>query len=318
MADNPKRKLQRLEVGDLSQALELSQSRHAQRIATLEMEGAQLGGTASSMLASGRSNRSYVSRLVPPDLSAAEYLHLTIEEDEFAAEERLALCEEKCPPRGGACAGLHEEGRGPKWRDGIVWRPCVKWRVHALDKELAAHGYPPRLVTKGFAGFDAATAELEHVLEVCRAYVEQWPELRQGGMGLRLSGDCGVGKTHLVVATARELHARRYIRDSQFWDVGHLLFVLRQHDEKSRTALDRAMETELLVLDDLNVQTATVWAADQIALIINHRWSHQAPILVTTNDDLEDQVPRLGERTVSRLRETLIGEEILGADRRVE
>lgn len=305
-------------MGDVARGLGevLAQSRlqHDQRLQTLATEGVPLDGPASSMLASRQTSRSYVSQIVPSDLSAEQYLHLTTASEEEQAERRLELCM-SCPPRGGACASKEHEGTGPIWHEGLVWSTCSKWRVYRIDHLMEQSGYPTKLIPKGAAGFSAATEELQSALDVCLAYVDDYPTLPRG-MGLHLSGDSGVGKTHLVVGVARELHARNLIHTSRFWENAFLLFKLRQHNEAADLIMEEATQVDLLVLDDLNVLKATAWAAEQISLIINHRWSQSLPMLLTTNDDLAEQKAILGERTVSRLVDSVIGKEILGMDYR--
>lgn len=304
---------------DLESVLKLAKQRHDQRLQILATEGVQLEQGARSSLCSCL-GRSYVSRMVPSDLTMAEYVVRTTELGEQEAEQRLKLCCEQCPPGGGACEGLDREGLGPMWTDGIEWFSCAKWSRYKLDRKLTDSGYPSKLLAKSFADIVKCDKSVADSRDECQKYVRQFgtAELRKG-QGLLLSGASGVGKTHLIVATARELHRLRKIRTSRFWDTEYLVFSLRQQDDETKQIMQEAMDVDLLVLDDFNVSNATKWAATQIAMIINHRWGKELPILMTTNETLDEQAAgSLDERVIGRLIEIMDkhGYELLGRDHR--
>jgi hypothetical protein len=302
---------------DLMAALDRARARHDQRLKMLEQEELPLTMPARSMLSSSAIGRSYVSQILPSELTAEEYLVRSVEADEVEADERMKLCH-GCSPRGGACEGLAHEGEGPVWRDGYQWRPCRWWRVHQLDMKLHDSGYPDRLVVKGFGDYVPLTEVLGAARDDCVAYVDRFTEPERKGKGLLLVGGYGVGKTHLAVAVARELHARGYIKTSRCWDNEYLLHKLRQHNEECAQILEEAMSVDLLLLDDLNVLEATSWAARQIAMVVNHRWGRKLPLIITTNEKLDQQAPVLGRRTISRLLESMAGIEITGEDQRLK
>lgn len=63
--------------------------------------------------------------------------------------------------------------------------------------------------------------------------------------------------------------------------------------------LIRIRECELLCMDDLGAWRVNEWAGEHIYGIVDHRWAHQKPIVITSNKrDFEDL---LGDRVGSRL-----------------
>jgi DNA replication protein DnaC len=105
---------------------------------------------------------------------------------------------------------------------------------------------------------------------------------------LVLTGPSGCGKTHLSAAIAG-----RCIENGQaalFMVVPDLLDHLRAaYQPGSEVGYDELFEmvrnAPVLVLDDLGVQSATPWAEEKLFQLINHRYSAQAPTVITTNLD---------------------------------
>ncbi len=88
-------------------------------------------------------------------------------------------------------------------------------------------------------------------------------------------------------------------RDFLFWPVVELLDELRPGGNPA--ALQEALDTEILVLDDLGADRATDWTTERLYRIINRRWMEQRPIVATTNLETKDLRESLGERCYSRL-----------------
>lgn len=121
---------------------------------------------------------------------------------------------------------------------------------------------------------------------------------------LYLHGRCGVGKTHLAVAVAVEVHRRK--QSAVFAVVPDLLDHLRAtFDPKQGVAYDERFDayrgTFLLVLDDLGTENTTPWAREKLYQLINHRYNERLPTIVTSNDD---HLKTIDERILSRLLDT--------------
>jgi len=118
---------------------------------------------------------------------------------------------------------------------------------------------------------------------------------------LILMGTYGCGKTHLAAAIANT--CIEFGMATIFLSVPDLLDWLRASYGASDTSFDRRFEEirniDLLVLDDLGTQNSTAWAAEKLFQIVDYRYTHKLPMVVTTNLHLED----LDDRIRSRLQD---------------
>jgi DNA replication protein DnaC len=115
------------------------------------------------------------------------------------------------------------------------------------------------------------------------------------------------GKTHLGIAICREWMQRRKVAKYVF--VPLLLKDLKsgfnnQEGEQSYDyKLDFYMKVALLVLDDLGVENETNWVIQELETIIDYRYIHNLPTVVTTNLSLPQLNAKYGsERVTSRLK----------------
>jgi DNA replication protein DnaC len=85
----------------------------------------------------------------------------------------------------------------------------------------------------------------------------------------------------------------------------------------SEDEFDRFARIGLLVLDDLGAAKGTEWNEEINYRLINYRYEHQLPTLVTTNVPPKNLQAALGERVASRLVEMAHRVVITGPDRRL-
>lgn len=79
--------------------------------------------------------------------------------------------------------------------------------------------------------------------------------------------------------------------------------------------LGRISRCEFLALDDIGAWRITDWAAEHLYAVIDYRWAHQLPIVVTSN--VPDLGKMLGARIASRLSDGMASVVLDGPDRRL-
>jgi DNA replication protein DnaC len=125
---------------------------------------------------------------------------------------------------------------------------------------------------------------LSKAMSLVRSYTREYPALAKPG--LLFIGPPGVGKTHLAVAALRLLVQRGH--EGIFFDYQNLLDRIRSGFNETlggsnREAYQSALETELLLLDDLGAHRVTEWVEDTVTSIITYRCNHKKAFLATTN-----------------------------------
>ena len=161
-----------------------------------------------------------------------------------------------------------------------------------LGEELAARAeIPDNYRNASFDNFilphdnPTASRQLQRAMLPVKAYANNFPVLKDK-LGLLLVGPQGVGKTHLGVAVLRELISRGH--EGVFFYYQNLLERIRSgYNEKmgmsDREAYQTALESEVLLLDDLGAHRVTNWVEDTVTAIITYRCNYRKPLIATTN-----------------------------------
>lgn len=148
-----------------------------------------------------------------------------------------------------------------------------------------------------FDRFNSTIPGTEEPYQMCRDYAAQ-----PSGI-LLLSGMTGCGKTHLAMAVGNALLEQG--RSVYYDTVPRLLDKLKSamlsgdYGKSYDQLLDELQTVDLLILDDLGVQTNTDRRAEMLYTIVNERYLYQRPLIVTTN--LSIPSPKLEARLNSRL-----------------
>lgn len=158
-------------------------------------------------------------------------------------------------------------------------------RQERLDRLMAGGGITPEIASKTFDNFQPTT---NPKLGEVKAKVM---EVARQGESLLLVGNPGQGKTHLAAAYLNDWLNNRG-RSGAFVSLVDLMASLRRTIRAETgpdwdTTLDRYIEAELLVLDDLGQEKASDKVVEVVFHLLNSRINRGKPTVVTTNYSLK-------------------------------
>jgi DNA replication protein DnaC len=215
-----------------------------------------------------------------------------------------------------ACAVCGGTGFEIVEKDGREFaRPCGcrKPTASSGGDVLSFCRIPPRYEQCTLANFEPGTDSLAGALRKVMNYCAGYPFLgTDEGLGLLFTGDNGVGKTHLAVATLRELATTKGVH-GQFWDFHELIREIRNsYDEQTKTTelqvLAPVVEADILLLDDLGAWKMTDWMLDTLFFLLNSRYMAKRATLITTN--FPDVAPEVAARDQSHRRKEYLVERV--------
>ncbi|WP_199546640.1 ATP-binding protein [Streptomyces sp. N35] len=138
------------------------------------------------------------------------------------------------------------------------------------------------------------------------------------GPSLLLLGATGVGKTYEAYGAMRELSVTGVYCQWAVTTAADLYAALRpRHGIDSEAEFRTYRDARLLLVDDLGADRKPTEFTEEINFrLINHRYEHYLPTLITTNVGPKELASRLGDRVASRLAEMCERIAIKGNDRR--
>ncbi|WP_281527373.1 ATP-binding protein [Ruminococcus champanellensis] len=158
---------------------------------------------------------------------------------------------------------------------------------------------------------------MRRILAFCKRYAAQFDS---HAPSLLLSGNTGLGKTHLSLAIASEVMQKGYgvLYDSV---INLLRRVEREHfgrGEAGADTLEILLTCDLLILDDLGAEFDSSFYVSTVYNIINTRLNCGLPTIISTNLTHEQVQRRYEDRIVSRLFATYTGLHFVGTDVRLQ
>src|SRR5260370_38118827 len=125
---------------------------------------------------------------------------------------------------------------------------------------------------------------LKNAKLLTQGFVRDYPGSAE--KGLLLMGPSGVGKTHLAVASLKELVRRGH--GGLFCDYRELLKEIQASYNPAREStemgiLEPIRTVEILVLDDLGASKPSDWVRDIVGIVLNARYNERRTTIITTN-----------------------------------
>lgn len=195
--------------------------------------------------------------------------------------------------------------------------PC---RLYVLDRQqkereklIRTHHIPKEILTASFADLDmdeGRTKSIAGLLQFCMDVNPGEP----GTKGIYLYGPFGVGKSHLMGATAKKL-AERGIASLMVYTPDFFREIKDAlGDNTVQDKVSVLKEVPVLILDDIGAESLSPWVRDEIlGAILQYRVSENLPVLYTSNytyDQLEEHLAHSQKAGIEQLKAMRIMERI--------
>jgi DNA replication protein DnaC len=180
-------------------------------------------------------------------------------------------------------------------------------RLAAWHKRIGGAGISARFQDRTLDNFKAENEAQRQALAIARDYAESFDARAiKTGRSLLFIGKPGTGKTHLAVGIGMHLLGKR--RPVLFTTVQRAIRRVRDtwsrgsHETESQ-AVATLVQPDLLILDEVGVQSGSDFEKHLLFDILNERYEERRPTLLLSNLERDEVRAYLGERVFDRLRE---------------
>ncbi len=191
------------------------------------------------------------------------------------------------------------------------------WIAEMRDAGLRACDRIPSRYAHATVTVDEVAGWVRTLVELVRVERRTVPRIVTGP-SLLLVGNTGSGKTFEAFGAVRALAVSGAGCSWTAVTAADLYGALRPRPRvDSEDEFDRYARVGLLVLDDLGAAKGTEWNEEVNYRLINYRYEHRKPTIVTTNVPPKNLQAALGERVASRLVEMADRVVLRSPDRRL-
>lgn len=173
-----------------------------------------------------------------------------------------------------------------------------------------------RFMDRTFANFDKRRDP--QAFDICNRYANRENLFSEKRNSLLIFGQVGSGKTHLSAAIANDF-ASKGIPTLFGTFIDHLEHIREEFESAGANAYLTDMKSMMvLVIDDLGKEKKTEWTQQVLFDVINYRYEHLLPVIITTNFNTDELANYVGHPIWSRLFEMSNAVYTQGGDRRME
>ncbi len=126
--------------------------------------------------------------------------------------------------------------------------------------------------------------------------------------GLIITGESGLGKTHLVASIANKLIEKDKIvlmgRLPTLLDVIKETF--RDNTKSENELIELYSNVDMMIIDDLGTEKISQWALEKLYTIVQNRNENGLPIIITTRFDKEGLIERFSQSQDEQLVDAII------------
>lgn len=177
------------------------------------------------------------------------------------------------------------------WESEIFHKGVIQKKLEEAERLVEEANLGERFKGRTFASFDARRDK--EAFDACSRYANDPMIMERKRNGLLIVGGYGTGKTHLAAATSNALIGKgKPVLFGTF--ISHLENLRQEFDNTSqRTYLSKMKVTPVLVIDDLGKEKKSEWTRQVLFDVINYRYEHLLPTIITTNLASEDNFDAL-------------------------
>ena len=150
-------------------------------------------------------------------------------------------------------------------------------------------------------------SENEIAVKVAKDYTDKSIERMQND-GLIITGESGVGKTHLAASIANKL-----IENDKIVLMGRLTTLLdmiketfRDNTKSENELIELYSNVDMIIIDDLGTEKISQWALEKLYTIIQNRNENRLPIIITTRFDKQGLIERFSQSQDEQLVDAII------------